>query len=50
MMAIDRLSAWPFDTIRHVSAADEARIDLTLAALELERHQETHRDGALVAA
>jgi hypothetical protein len=55
MMALDRLPASPFDKNRHVSvivnaAADEARIDLLLAALELERHQEIHRDDALAAA
>jgi hypothetical protein len=39
MMAIDRLSASLFN----VNAfADEARIDLILAALELERHQKIH--------
>jgi hypothetical protein len=52
MMAIDRLSASPFNKIRHISAivnavADEARIDLMLAALELERHLEIHSSAEL---
>lgn len=56
MMAIDRLciSSFKFNKISHISliinAADEARIDLTLAALELERHQEIHRDAVPIAA
>jgi hypothetical protein len=54
--AIDRLAASPFNKIPHVpviikAAAAEARIDLILAALELERHEEIHfRDSAPVAA
>jgi hypothetical protein len=50
MMAIDRLSISPFNKSRHVADADEARIDLLLAALELERHQEIHRDAVPIAA
>jgi hypothetical protein len=54
MMAIDRLCISSFNKISHISlivnAADEARIDLTLAALELERHQEIHRDAVPIAA
>jgi hypothetical protein len=47
MTAIHRLSISPFNQNCHISvivnaAADEARIDLTLAALELERHREIH--------
>ena len=52
MMAIDRLCISSFNV--HISvivnADDEARIDLTLAALELERHQEIHSDGVPIAA
>jgi hypothetical protein len=50
MIAIDRFSASPFNKSRHISDADEARIDLILAALELERHQEVHRDAVPIAA
>ena len=54
MMAIDRLCISSFNKTSHISpivnAADEARIDLTLAALELERHQEIHRDAVPIAA
>ena len=54
MMAIDRLCTSSFNRIGHipvvVNAADEARIDLTLAALELERHEEIHRDAVSIAA
>jgi hypothetical protein len=54
MLAIDRLCISSFNRISHISwvvnAADEARIDLTLAALELERHQEIHRDAVPIAA
>jgi hypothetical protein len=42
---IDRLSSFPdWEVYRAIwrDAADEARINLVMAALELERHQESH--------